>query len=431
MRSELAALLRLQRIQQRGPRATLIPAGGRALEDLSLLIQQYRNTILAWCRSAADTAATATSGSHPPTRDNPFRGGGRLPAISELRGALAGAYAESTAGRAGLDQLSAPQNNPAAEHWRQAARAAALAEQDTNGAINAERLTRPQALALVGDVAIVTQALVVLDQRYRNTPAWETLGQPGRLGWIALACALETGLQQPDYSIDRTGWEPPTNVIVGPARPGVAGVLQAENNLLANLDRLPTALNLRRVVDSQRILTAKLEEILPQANREFSRHWQHRSETYHRIQRHLRDVGGLLGSGGVAAAEGANAVGRSNMLPPDSVLAPLEVDSFQDLFTRIDVRIAESLEFGFQSGAYFQRVTLPRLIDQSQAMIQPARERFAPISEPANHPAVQIARTQASSRIVPAQLAVAQDRSRADLVGDLRRGSDAPSGLTL
>ena len=45
----------------------------------------------------------------------------------------------------------------------------------------------PQAQAVVADVAAITQALVMLDQRYRNTPGWEQLAQGSRLGWAALA----------------------------------------------------------------------------------------------------------------------------------------------------------------------------------------------------------------------------------------------------
>ena len=74
-------------------------------------------------------------------------------------------------------------------------------------------LTAPQAQALVGDVAAITQALVVLDQRYRNTPGWEPLAQNARLGWAALAAALDVNLGQPDYTVDHTGWRPRTKLI--------------------------------------------------------------------------------------------------------------------------------------------------------------------------------------------------------------------------
>ena len=107
-----------------------------------------------------------------------------------------------------------------------AARAAALAEHDT-APDQAVHLTAAQARTIAGDVAAISQALVVLDRRYRNTPEWESLAGCDRLGWAALATALDVSLGQPDYSVDQTGWRPRTKPIRGPAKPGILGVLQA------------------------------------------------------------------------------------------------------------------------------------------------------------------------------------------------------------
>jgi hypothetical protein len=78
------------------------------------------------------------------------------------------------------------------------------------------------------------------------------------VGWAALATALDVSLGQPDYSVDHTGWRPRTKPILGPAKPGVLGVLQAEHNLLVRVKSLPNAMNLRLIVDSQRLLTSQL-----------------------------------------------------------------------------------------------------------------------------------------------------------------------------
>ena len=119
-------------------------------------------------------------------------------------------------------------------------------------------MTAGQAQVVVGDVAAITQALVVLDQRYRNTPGWEQLAQSARLGWAALAAALDVNLGQPDYTVDELGWRPKTKIIEGPAKEGILGVLQAEHNLIVRMKSFPNATNLRYIIDSQRLLSRRL-----------------------------------------------------------------------------------------------------------------------------------------------------------------------------
>ena len=114
-----------------------------------------------------------------PAPANPFKTSNEPgTAVGELARALNLTRAASTSSRATTALLTTPNPNEVVEHWRQAARAAALAEHDTNGAAG-ERLTSPQAQALASDVAAVTQALVVLDQRYINIPGWERLAERG------------------------------------------------------------------------------------------------------------------------------------------------------------------------------------------------------------------------------------------------------------
>ncbi len=180
------------------------------------------------------------------------------------------------------------------EHWREIARAAALAEHDTAPDITAH-LTSPQAQALVGDVAAITQALVVLDQRYANTPGWEPLGQSARLGWAALAAAARRQPRPARLHVDNTGWRPKTKLIDGPAKPGILGVLQAEHNLVVRLKFAPDATNLRLIVDSQRLLSRHLVPFAARVDDGLAERWEARAATYATIQRQLRDIGGRLG----------------------------------------------------------------------------------------------------------------------------------------
>ena len=277
MRQELAALLRIHRIQ-------------RALEDTEGSsderqrrgdqIRRYRETVLAWCAESAITARPLAFTNLPKAASNPFRPTAPdEPVVNELIRSIEQTRDATTARLPDLDELTTPQANPVVEHWRQAARAAALAEHDTGPDAHG-RFSRPQAQALLGDVAAVVQALVVLDQRYRLTPGWEPLTGVHRLGWAALACALDVGLGPTDYSVDETGWRPLKRLTRGAPRPGLLGVLQAEHDLFIRLRVPPNVTNLRRVVDSQRLVSDRLARIAARTSRDASDRWRARCETY-------------------------------------------------------------------------------------------------------------------------------------------------------
>jgi len=378
MRQHLAALLRQHRVQQR--------LGGPAQEgreDLGLRIREYRQNLLAWLSQAMRAASPLAFSNMPSVQPNPFRSvgtaGPQVVAAGELARAIDHARAESSAAIASAEALATPLANPTVDHWRLAARAAALAEHDTSDQF-AVQMTANQAQALVGDVAALTQAIVVLDQRYKNTPGWEPLAQSARLGWAALAAALDVNLGQPDYAVDHLGWRPKTKIMPGPARPGILGVLQAQHNLVIRMKSVPNATNLRLVVDSQRLVSAHLAPFAARIDEGLAQRWTERAETYCVVLQELREVGGLVGRGGLAVAEGSNAVTRLRALPPDSIVEPRVLSGFQLLFNRLDNRIADVIEDGVERGAFFRRVTLPRLVDGGGQLVSPVRERFVPVA---------------------------------------------------
>lgn len=385
MRTELAALLRqhriLHRLSEHSPTARS-PVPDR--EAAGVVIQQYRQTILSWCAEAVMAAKPLVFSATLPAPANPFKTSSEPgTAVGELARALHLARDASTAPRATTAMLATSSPNEVVEHWRQAARAAALAEHDTNGAAGA-RLTSPQAQALVGDVAAVTQALVVLDQRYLNIPGWERLAEPGRLGWAALATALDVSLGQPDYSIDDTGWRPRTHELrIGPQK-GILGVLQAEHDLLVRLKSFPTAMNLRLIVDSQQRLSRRLSPMVERTDAGRSETWRARAASYSRLKQHLRNVGGRIGKGGPAVAEALNAVTRLRVLPADTIIEPRVAAGFQTLFDGIDQRIVEIVDTGIDRGAYLQRLQVPRLVTDAGQLVSPVRERFVPVDRGAN-----------------------------------------------
>ena len=169
MRQELAGLLRQHRVQQR--------LGGppEARHEAGLLIRRYRQNVQLWCSQAMRASSPVTFSNLAPAQPNPFRavggaGNGATPA-GELARALELARQQSTALPATSEQVTTPTGHDVLERWRESARAASLAEHDTAHEV-AQHMTAGQAKVVVGDVAAITQELVVLDQRYRKTPGW-------------------------------------------------------------------------------------------------------------------------------------------------------------------------------------------------------------------------------------------------------------------
>lgn len=412
MRTELAALLRQHRVQHRLDPSGCEPSSDR--EATGLLIRRYRHTVLAWCAQAVLASKPLVFSAALPAPANPFRASNEAgAAVSELARALHVAHEASTAGHATLELLSTPSGNPAVEHWRGAASAAALAEHDTNG-LAGVALTAAQAEALVGDIAAVTQALVMLDHRYANTPGWEKLADRGRLGWAALAAALDVSLGQPDYSVDQAGWRPRTKVLRGPVRPGVLGVLQAEHNLLVHLRPFPNAPNLRLIVDTQRQVSDSLAPLAERINGDFAARWVARGTTYAVIQQQLRNIGGRLGHGGPAVSEAANATARLRALKPDTIVEPRVLAGFQTLFDRIDHRIADIVEDGIDRGAFVERIKIPRLGSDAMRMIVPTEEKFVPVTRASDLDVVRTLRERLRP-LPPGAAPASPGRSRAEL----------------
>jgi hypothetical protein len=420
MRAELSALLRRHRIQQRiggeGMHTVAATTTAEERRQIGEQVRRYRQSVLVWCHQATIAAApgTASNLSRPPL--NPLRaadsGHGALTALSR---AVEQAVDASTAPLATLAELAMPHDLPLVEHWRHAGRAAALGEHDFDAGLGHGRLDAQQSQTLIGDIAAVVQALVVLDQRYANIPGWEKLHRPDRLGWSALACALDASLDPPDYAIDLRGWRPPTKVIKGPAKPGLLGVLQAEHNLVIRMRSFPSAMNLRLVVDSQRLISGELASLVEKSEPALHDAWTVRERTYVDLQHELRNVGGRIGTGGLAAAEGANAVSRLRAIRTHDGVDPRTLHGFTTLFTALDHRIADLLEEGIQRNAYFVRVKVPAVEDDSGQLVAPSRERYLPLGEAAHTSITRLARDRLRPTATPDQTPPQAARSRAEL----------------
>lgn len=424
LRREITSLLELHRVQRRlGPTDQVT---GHVL-----LIRQYRENVLAWCSGALQLAAPMHFSHLPPRNPNPFAPIGTDGAARDLARELARVRTSSAATPAVLERLTTRHENLLVEHWRQAARASALAEGDI-GQMALKGITSQQAAGLVGDVAAITQAVVVLDRRYHRVPGWKTFDQGAALGWTALAAALDVNLKSHDYSLDTTGWQPRVRPMRGRAPSGLLGVLQAEHNVLAGLSHFPHALRLRMIVDSQRVLSARLSTLAGQADPADAQFWDARFCTYAEIQRQLRDIGGIRGGGERAAAEAAHVVARLKSVGIDAVIEPRALAAFKMLAGRIDDRIAAAIEEGIERGDFVQRVKLPRLDSGSGQLVQPVRTRYRPVPGAEDVPLVRIVRQQLCRQEVRSP--AGPDGSRVELHSALARrhsGLDSPDAPQL
>ena len=341
LRTELTTLLRQHRIQQRlGGKGLHTVAETTTVEERDELGQQiarYRHGVLVWCRQAVRAA-------NPRINLEGTSGRGRGLA-QELHYRLSAAIEASRAGLPSLEELSTPQEFSMVESWRLAARAAALGEHDFGAGVGYGHLGEGQRMTVLKDAAEITHGLVGLDRRYELIPGWEKLKDQGRLGRAAEVCATSCGNTEQDYSVDLRGWRPPETTIEG-HWPGLGGIVQGERNLLVHLNQFPDAHNLRLILDSQRIVSHEAATRIDTTLPALADKWNARAETFTALLHQTRNIRGLLGHGGPAAAQGALVTARAQRLThvnPDHGTTFLQLDR---LFNRVDNRLAEVIEHG-------------------------------------------------------------------------------------
>ncbi|MGN6128957.1 MAG: hypothetical protein ACTHOK_01295 [Nocardioidaceae bacterium] len=412
IRTQLTTLLRQHRIQQRigGPGSHTIPETTSVQErgEIGRLIQRYRHGILTWCHQAVRA-------------ENPIPHLGRpahvTSADSELSRCLQRTVDASTSALPSLEDLTTPHEFPLVDAWRLAARAALLGEHDLTGDLAAGRLDVDQRLTVVKDAAEIVRALLVLDRRYDKIPEWQRVPGAASLRRAAEGCAFLTA---DDYSIDRLGWRPPEHTIDGPPRPGIAGVVQAEHNLLVHLNRIPSALNLKRLLDSQRELSHDLADRTIRTAPGLSVRWTRREATYAALQREARNLGGHIGNAGAAAAEGANAILRLRQLTVRTHLDHRALHALDSLFDRVDHRLTDIIEHGVRERLYFVKAKPSRMISDDGQVIHRGQERFLPITTPDQTDLLGLLRHHLRPKVKPPDSPPGASESRRELSRGIR-----------
>ena len=209
------------------------------------------------------------------------------------------------------------------------------------------------------------------------------------------------------------GWRPPAQLDTRPARAGVDAILQSERNLLFELRRFPDAQSLRVILDSQRVASRQLSSLVRKTDSMLAARWEMRRETYGMLLAETRDLRGLLGSG-AAAGQAAIVAARAQRLTVHSDASAEALQQADRLFHRIDTRVTQVIEHGTSERLYFLRVRLPRLVDQSEGLVQQIRVRYVPIDSPVQTDLLDVARSRLRPPPEQPRAPPGAGRSRAD-----------------
>ncbi|CUR58379.1 conserved hypothetical protein [metagenome] len=354
---------------------------------MGVQIRRYRHRILLWCATAVDGVTpkfTMTKRHRDPYGPADWLGYRLDQTLSQVGD-----------GVPSMGELATPHPNQLVETWRQAAKACVLAERDLD-ALDYGRLS-------IAEKSCRTQG------RSRLHTRTDRLGPP-LLQRPRVAVPQEGSAQHRRRTGGRLrgcrrprplrGWRRTPATITGPPPPGVAGAVQAQHNLLVDLSfRLPTALNMRRIFGTQVQATAKAMRLAKQCAPELSGTLGRRAETYRLLGRESRNIGGLIGAGGPAAAESSNAHDR---LRDVSVADPSSLRELARLFESTDARIASLIELGFGDCLYLVSVKpslVAPVVDRSAAR---QRQGWVPVISSVQSELLPIVRERLRPPVPPA-----------------------------
>ncbi|GAA2074659.1 hypothetical protein IDH50_11240 [Aeromicrobium tamlense] len=422
IREQLAILLRQRRIQHRigGPGIPTLPVTTTSAERrlLGLQLGRYRHAVLIW---ALEAVRAVDPSPHIPLTDRRNRS-----AASELQIRLE-EWARRSMRRPSIDELNCPQRYPILTAWQAAARAASLGEHDFGAGISFSSLRGDQVRTVLKDAATVTRALVVLDQRYGSIPGWHRLGHALRVDEAADHCIELAASCGTDPSVDLLGWRPRIQLIEGPAPSGLAGVLHAHHNLLATLNSIPDARDLRRIVASQLIVSRTLGG-LAREDTPLYEESRDREQRYERLQRWTRDLYGQAGHGTPAVPHAFLAASRAKALAHEDLHDAQQLQRLLALSRQIDDRLGRIIEAGARERLFFERVPLPQIDSRSAALVKVQAAEYTPISSPAAAGLVAFARENFRGRNRGEGRQVPSQHSRAQLDAALRRQNCAGDG---
>lgn len=374
IRDELTVLLSYHRIQQRigGNGIHTVPATTTAAERevVGQVIRRYRHAVLVWCSQALRAVSVKAE---PVARRTPHQS-----PVNELRLCLGYAAAGGPAEPRLVDLLATDHAFELVARWQRAARAAALGEHDFTADVNRGSLNDPQLHTVVGDVATVVRALGVLDTRYAYIPGWRPLPRHPRLMQAAADVSSAVAADGADASVDARGWQPQPTLSSASRDAGLAGAAAAQHNVVIELGRFPTALNLRRVMHLQAQVSALAARHARGGAPDLAARFEERAMVYRQLVVQARNLGGLVGAGaGAVCASHASL----KCLRFAAVIEGFPRDKLEELgraFSTTDARITVLIERGLADRTYFVSVTVPRITNQTLHGVQQPRTRYMP-----------------------------------------------------
>jgi hypothetical protein len=388
LRSAMIALLNRHRILQPlgGPGIHTVPET-TSIEERRVMgeqIQRYRSVVLSWCAAAVDSVA-------PHFMVGIVDGKHNQP-VSVLMSRLGETSGAITVGYPAMEELAVQHPNMLVETWRQAAKACVLSEIDLGQSTDRLELDAGGARVVLKDAADFARGIVVLDRRYRNVPGWQHLKSAARLTSAAEVASIFARWSEQDLEVDRQGWQPPPAAVKGPPLPGIAGVVQAQHNLLVDLCGVPpTGMNMRRIFRSQIEVAHEAARHAAHGSPELVETFLEREQTYKQLHVAARNFGGLIGNGGPAAAESANAADRLRNMPMTTSDDAAALHELSRLFAGTDARIAATTENGFEEKLYYVSIKSPTLGDAADG-IRPPAERWVPVTSSAQTDLLPIVR---------------------------------------
>lgn len=375
LRETMIWLLERRRIIQQlgGPGSYRIPVtsteADRAL--MSTQIQAYRDALFTYCLHSIRTLTPAVRLTATERQ--------RDPAV-DLRHWTERTHATLQRQSVELSTLLAkPAAYELVGQWQEAARLAVQGEREI-GLLGHTPLTLQQRHTVLKDTADLVRGLVALDIRYKNVPGWQNLPDRGRLLDSAERLATHLSSAPGDPSVDALGWRPQPRLIEGPALPGMAGVLQAQHNVLADLSRIPTALHLRHVLVGQAQMSHGAAQIAAATGSPTAEGFSERAETYKAMVEASRSFGGIVGAGHHAAGESRAAARRiADVRPAADEPLHEHLDELAHLSRRVDVRIGAAIEHGFAERLYYTSIALPTIGRVGPDGIARAARKYVPV----------------------------------------------------
>ncbi|WP_310961285.1 hypothetical protein [Nocardioides terrisoli] len=390
MREALTSLLGWHRITQRlgGPGNVNVPVTTTTEERraMGVTINRYRLAVLSWCEQAVTAVTPPGAGDLSAAHRQP---------TDDLLGRLRQTIDDAEPQPSLLDALAEPHRFELMQTWRQAARAAALGEHDLTADVNRLHLPRAQMDTVLADAGTLARAIAIVDVRYANIPGWTHLSGRHLLERAAEACLHQLADRRLDPGVEQRGRRPPAGIIDGPALPGLAGVNQAQHNMLVDLARHPNALNLRRVLFAQAKLSDAAARHVETAAPELAGIFRRRAGLYREMVHASRDVQGPLGGGGYAVAQAQEAILRLERTHPSAEDNQAEaLQRLARLCTKTDARIATTIERGFAEKLYAVPITLPQLDGEPTIGIHAAEQRWIPTLSSDRAPLLAVTRSE-------------------------------------